>query len=380
MQDDYYLILFQRYCNNQLTKDEYMALQQWLAASSENEQLMIDFLKLYKREKQGKAFHDIDLQQAWSQIVRKHRNRGIRITLYRYAAAACFLLVLGFGSYFLHLDRSQELSLVELFPNQGASKATLILSNGDLVDLTESNVIVDNGVAVGRNVDNLLSYSDTIHKKKEKIQYNTVTVPRGGEYSLVLSDGTKVWLNAESSLRYPVAFDGKARKVELTGEAYFEVVPKKNPFIVQAQENQITVLGTHFNVSAYLSEAMVTTLASGSVEVRSRSGKVLLAPDQQAEIGAGDAKIAVREVNADYYIAWATGLYRFDNTSLEDITTQLSRWYNVKIEYDSPEMKELNFTGTIFRNKSLGFALELIERISDVRFKKENDLVKVYKR
>jgi ferric-dicitrate binding protein FerR (iron transport regulator) len=378
MQNDYFLTLFQRYCNNQLTKDEYMALRQWIAASPENEQLMINFLKLYKREKQWDAFHSIDPKQAWAQIVRNRRKHNIRITLYRYAAAACLLLLLGSGFYF-YFNMDTKPSLVELFPNQGASKAILTLSNGKIVDLTVNNVIVDNGAVIGRNVDNLLSYSDSINKKEEKIQYNTITVPRGGEYSLVLSDGTKVWLNAESSLRYPVGFDEKARTVELTGEAYFEVAKKEVPFIVQAQKNQITVLGTHFNVSAYNSETMVTTLASGSVEIQSRSDKIILQPNQQAEIGINETQIAVRQVNADDYTAWATGLYRFDNTSLEDITTQLSRWYNVKIEYDSPEMKKINFTGAIVRNKSLGFALELIERISDVRFKKENDLVKVYK-
>ncbi|GHT61404.1 iron dicitrate transporter FecR [Bacteroidia bacterium] len=378
MQDNYFLTLFQRYCNNQLTKDEYMALRQWLAASSENEQLMINFLKLNKREKQWNAFQDIDPQQAWSQILSKRRKQNILITFYRYAAVACIMLALGFGSYF-YSRMDTKPSLVELFPNQGASKAILTLSNGEIVDLTGSNVIVDNGAVVGRNVDNLLSYTDSIHKKEENIQFNTITVPRGGEYSLVLSDGTKVWLNAESSLRYPVGFDEKTRKVELIGEAYFEVAKKEVPFIVEAQKNQITVLGTHFNVSAYISEAMVTTLASGSVEVQNHSDKIILQPNQQAEIGMNETQITVRQVNANYYTAWATGLYRFDNTSLEDITAQLSRWYNVKIEYDSPEIKQINFTGTIVRSKSLGFALDLIQRISDVRFKKEEDRIKVYK-
>jgi ferric-dicitrate binding protein FerR (iron transport regulator) len=376
MQDDYFLTIFQRYCNNQLTEKEYLTLQQWLAASPDNKQLMIDFLKLYKREKQWKALHSINVHDAWSQMYRNYRRNSIRRTLYRYAAAACLLLVLGCGFY-LYSRMDREPSLIELFPNQGVAKATLTLSDGRIVDLNADSIIIDNGDIIGQNTNNCLVYAG-IEKNGNSPQYNIITVPQGGEYMLVLSDGSKVRLNAESSLRYPVEFDKKERKVELTGEAYFEVTENEVPFLVQVQENQVMVLGTHFNVSAYVSESMITTLASGSVEVRSSSGKVLLEPNQQAEINSGTAKIAVRQVNVDFYTAWATGLYRFDNTPLEDITAQLSRWYNVKIEYASPEIKKINFTGIIVRNKSLGFALDLIQRISDVRFKKENDIVKVY--
>jgi ferric-dicitrate binding protein FerR (iron transport regulator) len=378
MQDDYFLYIFQRYYNNLLTEEEYITLRQWVNASPENKELMIHSLKLCKREKQWEALQVTDIRQAWNQVYRNYRKRHIIRTLYRYTAAACLFVLLGFGAYF-YANQTKEPSLVELFPNQGVAQATLTLSDGKIVDLNADSIIIEHGDIVGQNTNNCLSYADNIEKSDDSPQYNLITVPRGGEYTLILSDGTKVWLNAESSLRYPVGFDEEARKVELTGEAYFEVAKKEVPFIVQAYENQIKVLGTHFNVSAYVSEPMVTTLASGSVEVQSRYDKVLLNPNQQAEIGAGDMRIAVRYVNADYYTAWATGLYRFDNTSLDDITSQLSRWYNVKIEYDSPEIKKINYTGTIVRNKSLGFALDLIQRISDVRFKKEDDRVKVYK-
>ena len=275
---------------------------------------------------------------------------------------------------------NEENKLTELFPHSGKSQALLTLSNGKTIQLQDTatfEIKESDGTIINYSSSQTMYGEDKATDKQ--ILYNTLSVPRGGEHSLTLPDGTKVWVNAESSIRYPIHFV-KSRIVELTGEAYFEVKKDdKMPFIVKVGDKKVRVLGTKFNILAYKSEPMFTTLVEGKVNIQVKSRTLDLKPNEQAEIAVDNSMITVRQVNATMYSSWATGVFEFEDTSLKDIMSQLSRWYNVKIEFASPEIEKIKFAGTILRNKTLGFALYIIQEVSDVKFEKEDNCIRVSK-
>ena len=178
---------------------------------------------------------------------------------------------------------------------------------------------------------------------------------------MILSDGTRIWMNAESLLRYPTSFIGEKREVFLEGEAFFEVAKDaKHPFIVHTNRHSVEVLGTSFNISAYPDYKVYTTLAEGRIKVSTAKVSVVLNPDQQA---------------AYLFTSWAKGNYEFRNTSLSEIVAQLSRWYNVDIYFKNESLKDKRFAGIIFRDEELNFAIEVIERVSNVHFTREEETI-----
>lgn len=323
-------------------------------------------------------------EQSWENIqclLRKRRRQ--RISLYCTAAsAAVLLLIIGFGNIVNYPNPSENTGHVASvsavsFPENGRSKATLTLDNGETVDLSVQNgEILNEGLAVANNASSqLLTY-----KKPEEAlpvaRYNTLFVPRGGEYQLILSDGTKIWMNAESTLRYPTSFAGPKREVRLEGEAFFEVAKDaEHPFVVKTGHQQVEVLGTSFNVSAYPGNKVYTTLAEGSVKVDTETESVVLKPNQQAIIDAHSDNITMRDVPAHLYTSWTKGNYEFRNTPLEDIAAQLSRWYDVDICFKDKSLKDKRFAGIIFRHEELGFAVDVIEEVSNVRFNREGNTI-----
>jgi ferric-dicitrate binding protein FerR (iron transport regulator) len=214
-------------------------------------------------------------------------------------------------------------------------------------------------------------------KAAAKTVYNTIVIPSGGEYQVVLPDGTRVWVNAVSTLKFPTAFTGSTRRVELTGEAYFEVAPdSRRPFEVHSGSQTVRVLGTRFNVMAYDDEAVVrTTLLEGSVRVSSTSAQVVLHPGQQASLASASGDIHVSRVNVEAAVAWKNGLFRFDETDLKTIMRQISRWYDVEVEYSGP-VTDRKFTGTMSRNVTLDHVLKVLA-LSDVHFKVEGRKITV---
>ena len=201
--------------------------------------------------------------------------------------------------------------------------------------------------------------------------YNTITVPRGGEYSLVLSDGTRVWLNAETELTYPTVFGKGERKLMLKGEACFEVVTDTaRPFIVESFYNRVEVLGTRFNVSAYTGKSAVkTTLLRGKVKVSNRKGQLVLSPGEQAV--CLEEEIEKCEVDARAVAAWVDGTFEFENMSLGEITDQLGRWYDVDFVFADQQLKAITFTGAATRYRELDFVLRMLEELARVRFQLE---------
>ena len=209
--------------------------------------------------------------------------------------------------------------------------------------------------------------------------YNRVSTPRGGEYTIVLEDGTRVSLNAQSELRYPVAFNGKTREGQLMGEAYFEVAPDaEHPFIVKTEGMNIRVLGTTFNVCAYREGKARTTLVEGKVKVRAGQQEHVLAPGQQLS-RSRDGQVEVREVDVSNYTAWRNQRFVFEDYSLEEVLYQLERWYNVTFFIRNESARELRFTGDLPKYEHLDKVLEKLELVTYIRFVQEKDVITVYR-
>jgi transmembrane sensor len=215
----------------------------------------------------------------------------------------------------------------------------------------------------------LLIYNDSGSTNQDApIVYNTLSTPRGGQYQVVLSDGSKVWLNAASSLHFPTSFTGNQRVVELTGEAYFEVTKnKKKPFFVKVGDMQVKVLGTHFNINAYSDESSIkTSLLEGSVKIAKGKVTGLLNPGEQAVLDNQNDKVEIKKVNMDEVMAWKNGIFQFDGADLTTIMRDISRWYNVEIVYDGEEPMR-RFEGKISRTAQLSDVLKILA-LSNVKF------------
>ncbi|RPE12671.1 DUF4974 domain-containing protein [Chitinophaga lutea] len=300
------------------------------------------------------------------------------------AAAAVIVGVCSIGGYFLLNDQQQPAATVQRYRNDvqpGGNRAMLTLSDGSTISLDDAQqgtVMQQGGMQAVKTAEGELSYSGQ-SAPGEAVQYNTLTTPVGGQYRITLPDGTGVWLNAGSSLRYPTAFTGHARNVELTGEAYFEIAKDASkPFFVRA-DNQLTieVLGTRFNVQAYADDQRITTtLLQGAVNVRKDGQAKLLAPGQQA-VSIGDNTVSVlHDADTESAVAWKNGLFRFDEANIETVMKQLSRWYGISVVYRGAPVKEY-FTATIPRNVPVSKVFELLELTGLVHFEIEGKQVTV---
>ena len=260
------------------------------------------------------------------------------------------------------------------------NKAMLTLSNGHTVILDS----VPNGTLAcdgSTNIDKrngLLIYNDeALLKPGEPVSYNTLSTPRGVQYQVILPDGSKVWLNAASSLRFPTAFNGSRREVQLSGEAYFEVAKNKaKPFQVHAGIMQVNVLGTHFDVKAYNEEkAIKTTLLEGSVKVIKDNSISLLKPGQQAVLNKKEATVKVKNVDMNEVTAWKNGLFLFEDADITEIMQQIVRWYDVEIVY-AGKIPEQRFEGKISRTAALSEVLQILQ-LSNVKFKVDGKKIMV---
>lgn len=258
----------------------------------------------------------------------------------------------------------------------GGNRAFLTLSNGkklSLADAVNGTLANDAGVVISQSADGQLLYtvSDN-HLGNDKLsdQYNAIETPRGGQFQVILPDGTHVWLNAASVLKYPVRFSKAERTVELVGEAYFEVAKDpKRPFILQTLDQKVAVLGTHFNVNVYPEDKLhKTTLLEGAIRVSSKNGEnpLLLKPGQEYESGHGKPK--VRQVDAEESVAWKNGEFVFTDESLESIMNKIARWYNVSISYEQVD-PSTRFGGAVSRFSEISKVLEKLELTGEVNFR-----------
>lgn len=264
----------------------------------------------------------------------------------------------------------------------GESRARIILDNGSQVALSgksDSLLYDENGVLI-RQQNGTIAYTAKAETQEEK--FNTLEVPRGGEYNIQLSDGTQIWVNSGSSLKYPVQFVGNERIVELEGEAYFEVAKDKaRPFLVKTNRQTVKVYGTSFNIEAYPeNNYQYTTLARGSVGVYHDNREYKLIPGQQAQVSTDNATVKVMAVNVESICAWHLGKLSMENEPLEKILTRLSRWYDVDFTYTDSSLKSLHFTGDLERYSDFSDILKLIQLTTSVDFIIEGRKVKVTSR
>lgn len=264
----------------------------------------------------------------------------------------------------------------------GTNKAILTLADGKQIVLDEAKNgnLADQGNTKVIKLNGQIAYNEFAmavpNGKNAAVAYNTVTTPRGGQYQLILADGSRVWLNAESSLRFPTSFQGKERRVELAGEGYFEIAKDATkPFIVKInttseEKDEVEVLGTHFNIMAYNDEGIVkTTLLEGSVKINRNNKIAMLKPGQQAKLQNQSIKV-VEDVDTDEAIAWKNGYFQFTSANLQQVMRQIARWYDVDISYEG-KIPERKFGGKISRDNNASEVLKVLE-LSKVKFRIEN--------
>ncbi|SDF79666.1 FecR family protein [Mucilaginibacter pineti] len=316
----------------------------------------------------------IELSAHIQAAVRKPRSIR-RLSWPRIAAAASIILCLSLSGYFLlrkpSAQQTAQSSKSDIAP--GGNKAILTLGSGQKIVLTgaKNGVLANQGnTTINKTADGLLVY-DASKSKSGTTIYNTMTTPRGGQYHLTLADGTNVWLNAASSIKYPTAFNGDERLVEITGEAYFEVAHNAaKPFKVSSREETVEVLGTHFNINSYADEpAIKTTLLEGSVKLTINKQKAVLKPGQQGFISRDDhnvIKIKIADVNE--VMAWKNGYFIFNDENIESIMRKISRWYDIDVSYQG-DMTGKEFVGSVSRFKNVSEVLRKLEATGIIHFK-----------
>jgi len=325
---------------------------------SQEEEKRLDYLLLKDGDVHEIPFEDEaereEIEHRLLQKIHQSKNKNKIRVIKKYLVAATistFALATGIHYYFSSnqpLEISKN-SRVEKKSNINLDQPVLTLSDGTKVNLNQTNsgvlTIQENVEIIGN--EGLLSYSKNSadHIVRSQTVYNTLNTPNGVQYHLALSDGTRVWLNGNSEIKFPVLFNGEERVVELSGEAYFEVAKTNKPFKVSTDNTVVQVLGTHFNVKAYKDDTNVkTTLLEGSVKVASLGKERILKPGQEAV--CSDSEISVHQVDVELAVGWRNGLFTFNNEPLEQVMKQISRWYNMEVIYSGVKPQIL-FTGII---------------------------------
>lgn len=386
-------ILLEKYLNNTCTKLELKQLLAMLE-NEKNKEAITQLMKNHWLKLASAKIHSgAELNLKFSQLMGFAKQEVPVVAMgpqvnrrnWRpyYAAAAIIFCIFSAGAfYFLNNKPVPQIvqSSIQISDSSvitpGGNKAILTLSNGTSINLTnaQNGALTTQGSIKISKVNGVLSYN-SLNSKNLEMLYNTISTPRGGQYQLILTDGTKVWLNAASSLRFPANFVGKERQVELVGEAYFEVAHHaEKPFIVKLPNMEVEVLGTHFNINSYEDESTIkATLLEGSIKINQQGGSNFLKPGQQAEVNkTGDIKI-IKKVDVESVIAWKNEKFQFDRADIKTIMRQIERWYNVDVEYQANI--STHFGGSISRNVNLSQVLNIMQQTQKVKFKVEGQKV-----
>ena len=374
--------LIARYLSDEIGEEEQAELTRWRDESPENERLFQEICKeenIKQNMQKRQTFHAEDGWEGVQRKIQRHRFRHRILNICKYAAIFIFPVAIATVAIYKSGNEPQPLSQVEEQIVPGGKKAVLILDNGEAIDLkSTSGVELKEKDGTVIQVDStVLNYQQAPARTSEKLAYNKVNVPRGGEYQLTLSDGSKVQLNSMSSIRFPVQFAQDCRLVELEGEAYFEVSKTGQPFIVQTKGMKIEVLGTTFNISAYANEEYQTTLVSGSVKVQTGSNRILK-PSEQACITPGSNQINVRNVDTAFYTSWIHGKINFKDQRLDDIMKTLARWYDMDVVYENEATKELRFGCYVNRYNEITPLVKLLEQTGRVTVTVEGKTIKIF--
>ena len=358
-----------------LGNEERAQLDAWLAESPEHREEMEDLRRRLLSGERSLPPKEV-ARRGWEDFMRRRRLVLVRRVM-RYAAMIAVPLAVAATVWRLALPGTEEQPVPVAEPIvAGKTQAVLVLADGrqvDLEDVQSLDLREQDGTAISLSDGQVLSYTKEAGDKPAPAAevFNTLMIPKGGEYCLQLSDSTRIWLNAATRLKYPVVFAGNTRRVELEGEAYFEVTKDPaHPFIVVAGGVEVEVYGTSFNVNTFVARGVETVLVEGSVGVRSvQTGKEQrLQPDRMAVWDEQTGEFEVREVDARRYAEWKSGIFRFSNERLEDILTDLANWYDVSVIYRDDAAKELHFSGYMQRYDNIKTILDAMTEATGVRF------------
>lgn len=378
MQDFDIARLIAGYLSGEITPEEHIVLNTWRKENETNEALFQKICSSDNYKQHAVSQQQYDIATGWRGVekrIKGKKRRTIYMNFLKYASIVLLpVLIVTLSLYDTAGNQKNNnerlLAVPHILP--GEAKAILTLDNGQTVYLNKHATEEKQAQLSGARIQVDSTTLNYRRAQKEAAQnspaYNKVEIPCGGEYALVLNDGTKVRLNSMSSLRFPVVFGAGSREVELTGEAYFEVAKSGEPFTVHTKGMKIEVLGTTFNISAYPGEEYQATLISGSVKVNSEKGEsLILKPSQQALLRPESGSMKVRTVDVAFYTSWVKGKIYFKDQRLVDIMKTLTRWYDIDVKYTNEEIKNIRFGCHVDRYKEITPFVELLEATKNVK-------------
>ena len=354
------------YLKGEASGEQIDRLKKWLAQGQNNKNTYQDIVRTYYRLNNIQQWDRINSFVAKKNVESKLTYKR-KFPYWSVAASIIILISLSLSLFFINYKPSVKLAQTS-FIEHGKKGAELILSNGRSIRIlnTKKCIKEQNGVLVQVDSEKGIVYFDELAERKALI-YNTIKVARGQEFNLTLADGTQVWLNADSELRYPVQFTTDNRKVFLKGEAYFEVIPNKDKaFIVNSFDQDVRVYGTKFNINAYDKNLIKTVLVEGRVGVKINhlNKEIKMLPGDLLLANMYDGSMNFRQVDVYPYIAWKDGHFLFQDESLEEIMLRLERWYNVKVFFEDSKARKIHFIGDMKRYTKIDKLLYFIEKSS----------------
>ena len=370
----------------ELSDEELQLLDEWRMTSARNHQLYDRIVSRERREAKRRHFTAFDKVSGWQGYSKKLKETEKKVNRWRVFLryAAILLIPLSATVYGVLRSGEETVSLADLNAiTPGGTRAELVLPSGEVVDLVAKSGVISRGEnTVINNEGKTLSYKSIENQAPmDSLRYNEVIVPKGGEYQLVLSDGTLVYLNSMTKIRFPERFSEKCREVEVCGEAFFEVAENKRvPFVVKTDAYEITVLGTKFNVTAYADEQVATTtLVEGAVSI---SGKCIgeakaLRPNEQFVLDRVSGSVEIKNVDVNYYTAWKDGMFRFRDVRLEEIMHVVERWYDMTVVYEDESVRDLHFGFNMSRLETIEPLLNIFELNGKIKITKEGKVLKI---
>lgn len=383
------LYLIHQFRKRDITEDELRILKDFVNDREISDELLDEVFAEFLIQTEGSSLSEEASDRLFSAITHHTHPvaevKTLRPKSYNWYWGAAVAVCLMFLVFTVLKQKSDGLETASEIANleqhtisPGSAKAIVLLEDGTTIDLeslpSDSTIFLE-GYTIIKDENGLLTYVLTGEASQSKTLYNTIMTPKGGEYKLSLPDGTQIWVNAASKVKYPLTFAATSREVELEGEAFFDVKNigsglDKLPFIVYTGGQKLEVLGTVFNVNSY-GDNIHTTLVEGSVKLSYPDLKAhYLKPSQQAKYNEVKNTVQIDKVDPFYTVAWKDGSFAFDNEDIRTVMETLARWYDVSIEY-APQVKDINFTGTISRYEQIDKVLELIELTKSLKFKVE---------
>jgi transmembrane sensor len=368
--------LFKRYYDKSATAEEKAKLFQLIEESSDQQLMELIYDNGMQLDHSAIASNGNGQAMLNNILQKSGMPSPVRRIKWMWAAAAVFVVSISLGYFFLSGSEKEKNTKAnntspEKYIKPGGNKAILTLADGKQIILDNAangDLTSEANVKVIKLSDGQISYQTT--GNTNEITYNTIVTPNGGQYQLILSDGSKVWLNAASSLRFPASFAGTQRSVELSGEGYFEIAPdRKKPFQVLVNGNKVEVLGTHFNINAYNDEpSMTTTLLEGKIKLNSQGSISIMKPGEQAKIELHGKIQLIENADVEEAIAWKNGKFIFNSNNIQSIMRQLSRWYDIEVEY-SNNLPNEEYKGALPRSENISKVLHFLRKTQTIDFK-----------